>query len=79
MGSEDIRKQLPQETKMFEGVNDSFIACTLEMHVSSISPRTFSFTSRRRLSALNSIWIRPSRVKVLGYLNIVKVQLTQFL
>lgn len=45
MGSEDIRKQLPQETKMFEGVNDAFIACTLEMHVSSISPCTFSLLS----------------------------------
>lgn len=39
MGSEDIRKQLPLETKMFEGVNDMFIASTLEMHVSSILPR----------------------------------------
>lgn len=71
MGSEDIRKQLPQETKMFEGVNDSFIACTLEMHVSSISLCTFSFTSWRGLSALKPIWIHLNLIKVLGYLNII--------
>lgn len=71
MGSEDIRKQLPLETKMFEGVNDSFIACTLEMHVSSISMCIFPFTSRWGLSALKSNWIHLSLIKVLGYLNII--------
>lgn len=59
MGSEDIRKQLPLETKMFEGVNDTFIACTLEMHVSSILTHFF-FTSRMGLSLSKSSWIQLS-------------------
>ncbi|CAK9199554.1 unnamed protein product [Sphagnum troendelagicum] len=32
VGSEDIRKQLPHETKMFEGVNDMFISNMATMH-----------------------------------------------
>ncbi len=38
VGSEDIRKQLPHETKMFEGVNDMFISNMATMHASSPYP-----------------------------------------
>jgi hypothetical protein len=42
VGSEDIRKQLPHETKMFEGVNDMFISNMATMHASSPYPLKFS-------------------------------------
>jgi dynein heavy chain len=42
VGSEDIRKQLPHETKMFEGVNDMFISNMATMHASFSYPFKFS-------------------------------------
>lgn len=35
VGSEDIRKQLPQESKMFDGVNQAFMHSMAQLHAIS--------------------------------------------
>lgn len=57
VGSEDIRKQLPQESLLFDGVNAAFSAAMRELHaVGNVAAAT---TPPRVLAAFEVITVSP--------------------
>lgn len=54
IGSEDIRKQLPQESLMFEGVNNAFMRCMKELwDVGNV----VKATTARGVLAMFQVWL----------------------